>query len=267
MLKDKDSNIRQEAAGTLDKIGWKPANKSELVFYLVAKQKWKKLAAVGKDAVEILIATSKDNNPEVRGKAVECLGKIGDSRALEPILIATNDSDGFVREIAMEALLSINSKLLIDDVNFLCEKCFLRYKKQKKVLNMLSMEIIGYIACPKCHSDSYFFVGIEKVVLLLDRHFEEASVLKKKEGTLLVNWFKREELFDYDQIWIKDAEDFDIEELAMKLMNDRDDKRRKRLPDIPVHLSPDLQLSQAKINLLKDNFKIVKRSQMPGIRK
>ncbi len=63
-----------------------------------------------------------------------------------------------------------------------------------------------------------------------------------------------------DEIRVKDAGDFDIEELVMKLMNDRDDKRRERLPGIPFYLSPGITLSQSKINLLKDNFKTVKRT-------
>jgi hypothetical protein len=33
-----------------------------------------------------------------------------------------------------------------------------------------------------------------------------------------------------------------------------DDRRRERLPDIPVYLSSALVLSPAKMNLLKDNF-------------
>jgi hypothetical protein len=89
---------------------------------------------------------------------------------------------------------------------------------------------------------------------VLDHKFEESYV--HKEDTLIVNWFKREELVDYDEILIKDANDYEVEKLVMQLRNDMDDQRRKRLPDTPVYLSPDLKLSRAKMNLLEDNFKI-----------
>ncbi len=58
---------------------------------------------VNKD-VEGLINALKDKDPMIRGDATEVLGKIGDSRAVEPLIEALKD---IVREIAIESLRKI----------------------------------------------------------------------------------------------------------------------------------------------------------------
>ena len=95
---------------------------------------------------------------------------------------------------------------------------------------------------------------------MLDYSFDEPS--EQDMGILQVNWFKKKEPFDFDEIWIKEADDFDVEQLVMKLRNDMDDHRRKQLPSVSVYLSLNLRLSPAKMNLLKDNFKIVIKNSM-----
>jgi hypothetical protein len=54
------------------------------------------------------------------------------------------------------------------------------------------------------------------------------------------------------------ADDFDIEEFVMRLKNDIDERRRKRLSSIPVYLNSESGLSQAKQNLLRDTFNKIK---------
>jgi hypothetical protein len=240
----------------LVKIGWEPSNNSELALYHAARQEWNELPGMGKDAIEILLDVLKYDDSAAREIAVESLGKIGDSRVIEPLINALEDEAYRVRREAKDALQNIHIRTLTDDFNFICDKCFLRYKKHKASYkyNIFFVETIDYSACPGCHSDSYFFVGIKKVVLLVDHNFGEVPM---KDGeTLIVNWFKRKEPFDYDEIWIKAAENFEVEELVMKLRNDMDNERRKRLPDTSVYISPNLKLSQAKMNLLKDNFQV-----------
>ncbi|NVO65897.1 HEAT repeat domain-containing protein [Methanofollis tationis] len=54
-------------------------------------------------AVEPLIAAMKDPDPRVRKKAAWALGQIGDIRGQRPLLEAIRDEDDDVREIASEA--------------------------------------------------------------------------------------------------------------------------------------------------------------------
>ena len=55
-------------------------------------------------AVEPLIAALKDGHMDVRGAAAKALGKIGDARAVEPLVTSLRDEITNVRGAAAEAL-------------------------------------------------------------------------------------------------------------------------------------------------------------------
>jgi HEAT repeat protein len=78
-LKDKDENVRKQAAYALGKIG-------------------------DAQAVEPLSAALEDNDARVRRGAAEALRKIGDAQAVEPLIAALKDNDARVRKNAAEAL-------------------------------------------------------------------------------------------------------------------------------------------------------------------
>lgn len=296
-LKNKDYHIQLTAAKTLEKIGWKPANDIELAVYLIVKEEWEKLPSLGKPAVAPLINALKDGDYLVRRNATEALGKIGNAQAVELLIDVLMDKDYFVRrnaagalgnigdaraveplvsfyverlnsgnkdkekKDAKEVLEKIRSKIPIENRNFFCNKCYCRVERYEAIIPTVIN--FNYYACRNCHGNFHLLEGIEKIILLFDHSFGEAYVRDK--GTFTVNWFKRKEPVDFDEIWIKDADDFDVEELVMKLRNDPDNKRRKRLSQIPVYLSPGLELSLAKINLLKDTFKnILAKRQFSG---
>lgn len=204
-----------------------------------------------------LIEALKNKTADVQEKPLEALGEIGDVRALEPLIqfLEVNRAlppESWQKVVAEKALEKICRKIPTEDRYFFCKDCCCRTQRYKLKLSLIRN--IHYYACRKCHSNSYLLTGIKKVVLLLDHHFEEVSV--QDGGTLRVNWYKRKVPFDFDEIRIKDADDYEVEELVMKLRNDMDKKRRKRLPKKPVYLSPNLKLSQAKMNLLKDNLQV-----------
>ena len=261
-LKKRNRHVRRGAADTLDKTGWKPLNNKESALYFMAKEEWEKLPRIGKDAGDILIDVLSFDDSTAREIAVEALGEIGDSRAVEALIKAMDDTKRIIREKAVEAFENLRIKILIEDFDFVCENCLLRYREYEASIKtaLISVDTVTYMACPRCRSDSYFYVGIKKIVLVLDRNLKEHVM---HEGdTLTVNWFKRTDSadrgcqIDYDEIRIIDADEYEIEKLIMKLKNDMDDQRRKRLPEIPVFLSPQLKLSPSKMNLLKDNFQI-----------
>ncbi|NIM13846.1 MAG: hypothetical protein GTO45_17520 [Candidatus Aminicenantes bacterium] len=292
-LKNNDYYIQLTAAKTLEKFGWKPANDIELAVYLIVKEDWEKLPFIGKPAVAPLINALKDGDYLVRRNAAEALGKIGDAEAVELLINALKDEDYFVRsnaagalgkigdaravehlvtfyvwrlksyddrektkKEAKEVLEKIRSKIPIENRNFLCNKCYCRAERYEAIIPTVIN--FNYYACRNCHSNFHLIQGIEKIILLFDHSFVEAYV--QNEETFTVNWFKRKEPFDFDEIWIKDANNFEVEELVMKLRNDPDNKRRKRLSSIPVYLSPGLKISRAKMNLLYDNFEVVKEN-------
>lgn len=88
-LKDKDSEIRKEAAYALGEIK-------------------------DKRAVKPLIKALKDDHSGVRAYTAIALGKIKDKRAVEPLIDALIDNDGFVKERVAFALGAIGDKRAVE---------------------------------------------------------------------------------------------------------------------------------------------------------
>jgi HEAT repeat protein len=286
--KDSDPDTRREAAEALGRIK-EPRAATRLIALLednipdVRKNAAVILGNMGdRRAVEPLTRTLHDEQSEVSEEAAAALGKIGDIRAVEPLHDKMRDKQpGWERAalalgeigdtraidslIAMEwkskeaqwILNKMRNKIPYEDLDFLCEKCRCRaneFHSETSLSTYFRHISIYYYACRMCRSNSYLLSGIKIAVLLLDHGCEDTFV--QKGESVIVNWFKSEELFDYTEIRIIDADDYEVEKLVMTLMNDMDDQRRKRLPKIPVYLSHQLKISQAKMNLLKDNFTI-----------
>ncbi len=94
-LRDKNRSVRNSAADALSGLDWKPMNKSEQVALLFATQKWDELASRGARVVTPLINALRDDDWEVRWGAAKALGKIGDTRAIHPLLSALKYEDEF----------------------------------------------------------------------------------------------------------------------------------------------------------------------------
>jgi len=86
MLLDEDSDVRKEAAEFLRIQGWEPENDTDKAYYFIAMKKWNELIRLGEPAVEPLIWALKDADYSVQWEIVEVLGKIGDERAVEPLI-------------------------------------------------------------------------------------------------------------------------------------------------------------------------------------
>ena len=103
VLQHTRSMVRTIVAEALDELGWKPRDHTEKAYYLIAKGKWKELTELGKPAVEPLIQTLKDKDWDVRRAAAQALGKIADTRAVEPLIQTFKDNWG-IQEAAALAL-------------------------------------------------------------------------------------------------------------------------------------------------------------------
>ncbi|MCK4307846.1 HEAT repeat domain-containing protein [candidate division WOR-3 bacterium] len=118
----KEPYIRKTVAKALDRLGWKPENDKEKVYYLFALNKFKKLATVEKKAlipaIEPLIQMLKDEDNIVRSGAAKALalGEVGDERAVEPLIQMLKDENKWVRSGAAKALGKIGDERAVESL-------------------------------------------------------------------------------------------------------------------------------------------------------
>ncbi len=114
-LKDEDGQVRKAVASALKKLGWKPEGGEAEAWYWTIQCNWEKAIALGSLAVEPLIAALKDGKRAVRKSAAEALGKVGDARAVEPLIAAfQKDNNRDVRKAAATALAKIGDPSAVE---------------------------------------------------------------------------------------------------------------------------------------------------------
>jgi hypothetical protein len=96
-LQDPDKYVRFGAAMSLERLAWEPAGDEERAFYLIAKQEWESLPALGPRATHPLLWATRDGDPSIRAKAVNLIGEIGDARGADACGLVLRDPDGEVR--------------------------------------------------------------------------------------------------------------------------------------------------------------------------
>lgn len=282
-LQDGDPQVRAEAAVCLGKTGAILAviplvntlgdEKSEVVNAVqLALSMFR-----SPEAVEPLIQSMENAPDSNRADATlatvaDCLGTIGDALAL-PHLYRAKESLSHLPENNMvninsvstespgevidRAIDNIQANLTRNDMDLICASCFCWFVKHKIKLGFLNK--LYYYACPKCHHNGNRFKGVDRIDLAMTYGLHQPWKLEK--NLLTVNWHLYKEPFDYDVIHIENAGDHDIEEMVLKLANDPNKERRKRMHKTACYLSPDLKLSQSRINLLKNHFKVIKEKE------
>ena len=112
-LRNKDREIREKAAEALDYLGWEPADGNELAYYLMVRGQWDEIVAVGTVAIDPLVETLLSDHP-LRWGAAWALGKIGDAKAVPPLIQALADENARVRRNAAKALGSIGDDAAVE---------------------------------------------------------------------------------------------------------------------------------------------------------
>jgi hypothetical protein len=205
---------------------------------------------------EALLSFTQNENQAQRLTAIRILGDfvdtVDDPDMVSVLLHQVLQSEGEVRQIAQEALskspfLQTHFVKKEDGPLCVCSKCYHRFKS--RIISIGGRQVECWV-CRICGSMSRL-EKIQKIVALLDHSDKITSM---RSGVLIVNWLKYHTLFDFDEVRIEDADDFEVEEFTIKARNDTDATRRNRQRTIPVYLSPNLGLTLAKINLLKDTF-------------
>jgi HEAT repeat protein len=96
-LEDPDKYVRYGAAFALFKIGWNPASDEERALYYVGMQDWEAVQEVGPAAIDALWFVLHDKDSNVRIKAIEILGALGDKKAIPALMQSLSDENADVR--------------------------------------------------------------------------------------------------------------------------------------------------------------------------
>jgi HEAT repeat protein len=72
------------------------------------------LVEIGMPAVEPLCLAPKRQDPSIRSRAAESLGRTGDLRAVEPLCLALKDHQWSVRADAVDALVAIGDARAVE---------------------------------------------------------------------------------------------------------------------------------------------------------
>jgi len=119
-LKDEHWRVRLAAAVALDNLRWQPDSDETEAQYQAAKRNWDRCVEIGAPSVEVLIAALEDKHSDkyafVREGAAEALGKIGDIRAMEPLISALKDEYEYIRLAAASALGHIGDAQAVEPV-------------------------------------------------------------------------------------------------------------------------------------------------------
>ena len=95
--------VRLGAAEVLDRVGWEPETEEETIRYLIAKEQWASVAAIGASAVEPLIGMLNDPDSGIQRGAAHALGVIGAPAVMRLIRELRTEQEAAQRK-AIEAL-------------------------------------------------------------------------------------------------------------------------------------------------------------------
>ena len=122
LLDDNDQSVRFRAAKALSEIGWQPTQDEIGTAYYVALRQWNHIENFDDLPIETLIIALRSENLIECQDAAQALGKIGDSRAVKPLINLFNKSDTERKVAAASALGQIGApsaiKPLINSRNF-----------------------------------------------------------------------------------------------------------------------------------------------------
>jgi HEAT repeat protein len=110
-LKDEDKDVRRTAADALEALHWQPHKDEASAYYWISKKNIAPCAEIGEPAVFPLIRVLAERDPDDCRAAAEALGRIGDPRAVEPLIGVVRESGwGFIGSTAAEALSRMGSE-------------------------------------------------------------------------------------------------------------------------------------------------------------
>jgi len=142
MLDDSDEDVAGEAAKSLDRFGWQPEDMVLRIKYLLSRRdRQDDLVALGKDAVPVLVEMLQSENTWQAVRAAEALGKIRNPQAVEPLMVALEDSPSELQHAAAQALGNIKDPRAV--------QALIACLKKEERLAIEAAEALARIADPR----------------------------------------------------------------------------------------------------------------------
>ena len=188
VLRNNNSYVQESAAEALDKLGWKPKDDIEKAIYFIAKKRWDECVELDKPAVEPLIVTLKENKHRaIRKKSAEALGKIGDTRAIKPLINALMDKQSDVQRFAAEALGKIGDTRAIKPLINALRDSNVRLTAGEALLKIgCGIETLKSIISAFINNEDNCLIAVEKLFNYFPVSTTEKSY-KIKKGFILAN--------------------------------------------------------------------------------
>jgi HEAT repeat protein len=130
-LNDPRHEVRMEAAWALDRLRWVPQSNLQRVDYLIARERWSEVAAMGRTAIPSLIQALKINYSGVRIGATEALRRMGQP-AISALKAEASSKDPGRRQRAKTALQYIQRREEEDTLTRPVEEDPSRYERELK---------------------------------------------------------------------------------------------------------------------------------------
>ncbi len=133
----------------------------------------------------------------------------------------------------------------------LCPHCKTRFRVQQvDIPDLLDTVDLTYYGCRTCHQSWDFYEG--QVIAALDNKMYPEQIIQPPK--IWINWLMYYKLFDFDEVHIIEASDEEVERFAMRVSNDTDPIRQPQYQHIRCLVSPECNLSENTMRILRRTF-------------
>lgn len=108
-LKSRFHEVREGAAESLDRLGWKPGTTNETAYYLMAQESWMDLARMGDEAIPPLSNALDTTDDDLRMGVVLTLGKMEGAETIGLLARVLTDKNVMIRQKATMALVDMGT--------------------------------------------------------------------------------------------------------------------------------------------------------------
>lgn len=201
----------------------------------------------------------------VRKAACYGLGKLRNNAAVDDLVPVLHDNNSTVKETGARALREIYKHLKSQAKMLYCQECQARFEKKTAVYEIEFKNADGakiqrsdsapYWACRLCHKAARAMFGIRDVQAILDTS-RNVTIETVPDG-LQINFLALRTYFDFDNVYIIEASDDDVERFCIHLGNDVDDFRHGSYKTKQCQIASNVRLSNHTRRQLESIFKKV----------